>query len=82
MNGKGDAPRNCFSDTYRENYDTIFRKKTLDGINKPSNKKTRQDENETTERGLRGTARPSRRDNGGMDELLPSTGLPRTTGGG
>ena len=24
--GKGDAPRNCFSETYRKNYDTIFRK--------------------------------------------------------
>lgn len=22
--GKGDAPRNCFSDQYRANYDTIF----------------------------------------------------------
>lgn len=36
MNGKGDAPRNCFSETYRENYDNIFRKKVLDGKNKPS----------------------------------------------
>jgi len=35
MNGKGDAPRNCFSETYRENYDTIFRKKSLDGQHKP-----------------------------------------------
>jgi hypothetical protein len=26
MNGKGDAPRNCFSEQYRENYDSIFRK--------------------------------------------------------
>lgn len=25
MNGKGDAPRNCFSEQYRENYDRIFR---------------------------------------------------------
>lgn len=28
--GKGDAPRNCFSETYRENYDNIFRKKNTD----------------------------------------------------
>ncbi len=26
MNGKGSSPRNCFSETYRENYDSIFRK--------------------------------------------------------
>lgn len=26
--GKGDAPRNCFSDAYRDNYDAIFRKKS------------------------------------------------------
>ena len=25
--GKGDSPRNCFSDAYRANYDEIFRKK-------------------------------------------------------
>lgn len=25
MNGKGDAPRNCFSEQYRTNYDRIFR---------------------------------------------------------
>ena len=25
-NGKGDAPRNCFSDQYRSRYDEIFRK--------------------------------------------------------
>ncbi len=25
MNGKGDAPRNCFSEQYRDNYDRIFR---------------------------------------------------------
>ena len=24
MNGKGDSPRNCFSQHYRENYDQIF----------------------------------------------------------
>jgi hypothetical protein len=24
MNGKGDAPRNCFSQQYRDNYDRIF----------------------------------------------------------
>ena len=26
QNGKGDSPRNCFSQEYRENYDAIFRK--------------------------------------------------------
>lgn len=25
MNGKGDSPRSCFSEQYRENYDRIFR---------------------------------------------------------
>jgi hypothetical protein len=39
MNGKGDAPRNCFSETYRENYDNIFRKKVLDGKKKPNTTK-------------------------------------------
>lgn len=29
MNGKGDSPRNCFSEEYRENYDRIFRKGTM-----------------------------------------------------
>jgi len=24
MNGKGDAPRNCFSKQYKDNYETIF----------------------------------------------------------
>jgi hypothetical protein len=28
--GKGDSPRNCFSDTFRDNYDHIFRKKETD----------------------------------------------------
>ena len=37
-NGKGDAPRNCFSETYRENYDNIFRKKPLDGATNNNNK--------------------------------------------
>ena len=27
MNGKGDAPRNCFSKQYKDNYDAIFRSK-------------------------------------------------------
>ena len=26
QNGKGDSPRNCFSQAYRENYDAIFKK--------------------------------------------------------
>ena len=25
-NGKGDSPRNCFTEKYRNNYDEIFRK--------------------------------------------------------
>jgi hypothetical protein len=29
-NGKGDSPRNCFSDTFRDNYDHIFCKKETD----------------------------------------------------
>ncbi len=28
--GKGDSPRNCFSDTFRDNYDHIFRKREMD----------------------------------------------------
>ena len=27
MNGKGDAPRNCFSKQFKDNYDAIFRSK-------------------------------------------------------
>lgn len=27
MNGKGDSPRNCFSEQYRSNYDRIFKRK-------------------------------------------------------
>lgn len=27
INGKGDSPRNCFTNTFRDNYDDIFRKK-------------------------------------------------------
>ena len=27
MSGKGDTPRNCFSEQYRDNYDAIFRRK-------------------------------------------------------
>lgn len=26
QNGKGDSPRNCFSQAYRDNYDSIFKK--------------------------------------------------------
>lgn len=32
MNGKGDAPRSCFSDQYRNNYDHIFRTKKYDAV--------------------------------------------------
>ena len=28
-NGKGDSPRNCFSQQYRENFDRIFRGKRI-----------------------------------------------------
>ena len=28
-NGKGDAPRNCFSDAFRDNHDHIFRKREV-----------------------------------------------------
>lgn len=27
MNGKGDSPRNCFSEKFRSNYDRIFKRK-------------------------------------------------------
>jgi hypothetical protein len=27
MNGKGDSPRNCFSEQFRSNFDHIFRRK-------------------------------------------------------
>ena len=53
MNGKGDAPRNCFSESYRSNYDAIFRKKTLDGNKKVNKPIDRDDKNKTTETGLR-----------------------------
>ena len=46
MNGKGDAPRNCFSETYRENYDEIFRKKVLDGEKKTTKPINRDDKDE------------------------------------
>jgi len=59
-NGKGDAPRNCFSETYRENYDNIFRKKPLDGTTNNSNKyeqeKQKYGKDKTHHRGLRGPA--------------------------
>jgi hypothetical protein len=29
-NGKGDSPRNCFSQKFRDNYDAIFGKKEED----------------------------------------------------
>jgi hypothetical protein len=57
-NGKGDSPRNCFSETYRENYDNIFRKKTLDGAQKPSKQEDIDNgKDKSTERGLRTTDR-------------------------
>lgn len=61
MNGKGDAPRNCFTETYRENYDNIFRKKPLDGKNTTSNKyeqeNKKDDKDQNNDRGIRGAAR-------------------------
>ena len=35
QNGKGDAPRNCFSQQYRDNYDNIFRKDKKEDNSKP-----------------------------------------------
>jgi len=32
MNGKGDSPRSCFSEQYRDNYDHIFRTKKYDAV--------------------------------------------------
>ena len=58
MNGKGDRPRNCFSEAYLSNYDQIFRKakarkavqrRSLDSSqdkhekNTPAKRKTDQD---------------------------------------
>lgn len=53
MNGKGDAPRNCFTETYRKNYELIFRKKPLDGPKKTNKHTERDDKNETKEKRLR-----------------------------
>ena len=44
--GKGDSPRNCFSETYRDNYDEIFRKKLLDGEKKTNKPIDRDDKDE------------------------------------
>ena len=60
MNGKGDSPRNIFTETYRQNYDEIFRKK-LDGSKttvKPQSQKDDKDEDHRT--GLSDSPAPSR----------------------
>lgn len=70
MNGKGDAPRNCFSEAFRANYDQIFRKKTLDG-NQRNNKPTDTDgKNENYERGLRDSVGSGRAPIQRLDEPL------------
>ena len=60
-NGKGDSPRNIFTESYRENYDHIFRKKPLDGKQNTSNnteqKDKTYDKNQTNSRGIRGATR-------------------------
>jgi len=56
MNGKGDAPRNCFSETYRDNYDNIFRKKLLDGEKKTNKPIDRDDKDEAHQGTLRAAA--------------------------
>lgn len=59
MNGKGDAPRNCFSESYRSNYDAIFRKKTLDGDDRIKQTKDTDGKNKNTETRLRASVGPS-----------------------
>lgn len=55
MNGKGDSPRNCFSKTYKSNYDSINwgRPKTIDevcGAPKGSFKRYLKEQTEELER--------------------------------
>lgn len=40
QNGKGDSPRNCFSEKFRKNYDLIFKK------NKNKSKKNKGKKND------------------------------------
>ncbi len=70
MNGKGDAPRNCFSETYRENYDAIFRKKTLDGDDRINKTKDTDGKNENTKTGIRASVGSSRAALQRLDEPL------------
>ena len=70
MNGKGDAPRNCFSESYRSNYDQIFRKKSLDGDKKTNKHIDRDDKNKTTETGLRASVGSGRAAVQRLDEPL------------
>jgi len=60
MNGKGDAPRNCFSESYRSNYDAIFRKKTLDGDDRINQTRNTDGKNKNTKTGLRASVGASR----------------------
>ena len=42
-NGKGSAPRNCFSKEYLDNYDDIFRKSDDDIFRKSDKKKDKNE---------------------------------------
>ena len=70
MNGKGDAPRNCFTETYRENYEAIFRKKTLDGVKKTNKHIDTDGKNKNTETRLRASVGSGRVAVRGMDVPL------------
>ena len=50
-NGKGDSPRNIFTETYRQNYDDIFRKKPLDSGNHNDKKKGETNDKDKTNHG-------------------------------
>jgi hypothetical protein len=70
QNGKGDSPRNCHSETYRSNYDAIFRKKTLDGHKQTNQTRDTDGKNKNTETGLRASVGSSRVAVRGMDVPL------------
>lgn len=70
MNGKGDSPRNCFSESYLENYEEIFRKKNIDRNRKTKNKHKRYGEDQRYKTGLRNGAGSSRASLLRLDEPL------------
>lgn len=70
MNGKGDSPRNCFSDSYRENYDNIFRKKVIDGAEKNHKPVSTDDKNATRQRRIQTSVGPRGLAFRGMDVSL------------